>query len=301
MTTEQSTGLIVKGIGGFYYVQSPQGLATCRAKGAFRRMKISPQVGDRVRFHGGLDGTTGMVDEILPRSNITLRPPIANVNQLIIVASAQSPAVDLYLVDRLFIHAHIHDMQAVFVLNKCDITADSDIQALLEQYGSMASACIAVSASTGYGIEALRSCLAGHISCLAGQSGVGKSSLINALIPGKGLETGDISEKTGRGRHTTRHVELIAFGNGGSIGFLADTPGFSMLEMEDMEPASLKTHYPEFTEYAAQCRFNGCQHDNEPGCAVEEAARQGGLSPLRYERYRHHLHDLQERWKHRYD
>lgn len=294
---EQLSGRIQKGIGGFYYILCGTQMYTCRARGSFRHDNISPEVGDMVRFHGVQDAQVGIIDEILPRKNLLYRPPIANIDQIIIVACVAEPLADRGLLDRLFINAKRYRMNCVLVINKCDISAARDIEGLEREYQDAAADIICASARTGLGVGKIRGLLAGKTSCLAGQSGTGKSSLLNALLPQLNLETGQVSERTGRGRHTTRHVELIEVAQG----WLADTPGFSLLDLEDMAPQELKEYYQDFEAYEDKCRFTGCLHCNEPGCAVQEAAENGQISMQRLERYREQLETLKDKWRRRYD
>ena len=224
MSQMRQEGVIRKALSGFYYVQAGGEEVTCRARGKFRHKKLTPLVGDRVSFTRQPDGS-GALDEILPRRNAFQRPAVANIDQLVIIASGAIPVSDPYLLDRIISLAESKDCQPILCVNKWDLVPAQELLDIYQQAGIPA---LAVSAATGQGIEDLRALLAGKISAFTGNSGVGKSSILNALDPAFGLATGQISEKLGRGRHTTRHVELYPFGEG----FLADTPGFSAVEME---------------------------------------------------------------------
>lgn len=319
-------GRIIKGIGGFYEVLCDGQIYTCRARGRFRKEKLTPLIGDWVSFTPGMHRPAGgslgragnavsdqpcaasgqpnegeelgAVDAIEPRRNALKRPPLANLDLLLCVCAAKSPAPDLLLVDKLLLQAKQIDCDVVLVLNKCDLADQDALQALTRQYTGAVRAVYPVSAARGDGLEALRAGISGLCCCLAGQSGVGKSSLLNALFPQLGLVTGEVSQRMDRGKHTTRHVELLMLEGGGAV---ADTPGFSLLEMESLEPRLLPALYPEFKAYEGKCRFNGCLHQSEPGCAVKDAVAQGAISQERWQRYGELLQELKERWRDRYD
>ncbi len=292
-------GIIVRGRGGFYTARDGEGREyVLRAKKKFRRQKISPLVGDRILFTPG-EGREedGWVEEILPRSSQCLRPPVANVTLLCIVA-APRPAPDWLLVDKLLIFARKQGLKALLIVNKRDMEGAEETAALARQmYAGAEMDVLSVSAQTGEGTETVKDRLAGCVCCFSGQSGVGKSTLLNALF-GLELETGDISRKIQRGKNTTRHAELFAFGDVQVI----DTPGFSLLEMDEVfDPVLLKEYYPEFMPYEGQCRFSPCYHGSEPGCAVLKAAKEGKIHPGRLERYHTLLADCRQAWRERYD
>lgn len=288
-------GRIVRGIGGLYTVRDGDGAEyILRARGRFRREHKTPLVGDRVTFTPGTGEEHGWLDEILPRVSECLRPPAANVSLLVLVC-APEPQPDLLLLDRLLIRAARENMKALLVVNKCDL-APTLADELAGQYARAGLPVLAVSARSGAGLEALHAQMKGELCCMCGQSAVGKSTLLNALC-GLSLKTGGLSEKIHRGRHTTRHAELIER-EGLAV---LDTPGFSLLELEEnMEPETLREWYPEFAPYEGRCRFEPCLHDREPGCAVHAAVQTGALSPERYERYRQLLAGVRENWKNRY-
>lgn len=289
-------GVIVKGVGGLYYARDPEGEThVLRAKGKFRKQRVTPMVGDRVLFTPGSGDEHGWVEEILPRDSELIRPPVANIRHIVLVVAPQ-PAPDFVLIDTLIVMAVKQGIQPALVVNKCDLDP-----ALFEQvqrdYAGLGAPVIQTSAQTGQGVEELRALIRGGICCFAGQSGVGKSTLLSAAT-GLTLQTGEISRKISRGRHTTRHAELLFSGDY----CVLDTPGFSLLELwEGLEPIQLKEYYPEFFPYEGECRFSPCYHLSEPGCAVLEAARKGAVSVARLERYHILLKKVQEAWRNRYD
>lgn len=293
---QSAEGVIVKGVGGLYYARGEDGQThVLRARGRFRRERVTPMVGDRVRFSPGQGEEHGWVEEILPRASELVRPPVANIRYLLIVV-APSPAPDFLLVDTLIAMSLRQGIGPALVVNKCDL--DPEIFGRVRSdYAGLGAPVLEVSARTGRGLEELRALMRAGICCLAGQSGVGKSTLLCAAT-GLRLQTGEISRRISRGRHTTRHAELLYSG-----GYqVLDTPGFSLLELwEGLEPVRLKEYYPEFSPYEGQCRFSPCYHLSEPGCAVLEAARAGEVSLARLERYHLLLKKAQEAWRNRYD
>jgi ribosome biogenesis GTPase len=291
-------GKIVKGVGGFYEVLSGGELYTCRARGRFRREGLTPLPGDDVEFTPGAGEELGFVDGILPRRNALRRPAVANVDMLVLVTAMREPEPDLLLLDKLLLSAVSLGVEPSLVINKCDLASPEEVRALTGQYAHAVPSTLAVSAKSGSGIGELMEYLHGKCSCLAGQSGVGKTSLLNRLFPGRDMETGGVSERTSRGRHTTRHAELLILPGGGEV---ADTPGFSLLEAEAVDPATLPALVPEFASYEGQCRFSGCMHVSEPGCAVKKAAAEGAISPERLQRYAEILAETREKWRNRYD
>lgn len=275
-------GVILKALSGFYYVDDGTGsLTACRARGRFRHQKITPLVGDRVSFTP-LEAGAGILDEILPRKNQFQRPAVANIDQLVIVASGAVPVTDPFLIDRVAAIAAGRNCESIICINKCDLDQG---QALYEIYHSAGFVTLRVSAGTGEGIPALAEAIAGKVSAFTGNSGVGKSSILNALEPGFHLQVGEISNKLGRGRHTTRHVELFRLSSGAIV---ADTPGFSSFDLDGAEgapPEELAQAFREFRPYLGQCRFTGCAHVKERGCAVLEALHAGRISPSRHDSY----------------
>lgn len=289
-------GTLFRGIGSFYYAFTADGTEyTLRCKKKFRHMHMSPLVGDEILFTPGEGEENGWIEEILPRTTECLRPPVANVT-LLMVTLAPVPEPDMLLIDRLLVRAHMQGLKCVLVVTKGDV--DSDLaQRLREQYAPADIPVYSTCAATGQGLEELRQVMQGETVCFAGQSGVGKSTLINALL-GVTLETGEISQKIQRGKNTTRRAELLR-----QDGFrVLDTAGFSLLELDGKtDPVVLKEHYPEFFPYEGNCRFAPCYHDHEPGCAVIAACEEGHIHPLRLERYRLLLNEMKQAWRNRYD
>ncbi len=289
---------MLKGIGGFYTVQQRDGtLIECKARGRFRREGVTPLPGDYVSFARQKEGLA-LLKEIHPRKNVLVRPAVANVDQLVIVVAAVAPKPDLLLVDKLLVQAARQDIETLLVVNKCDAAVPQLLNALADDYRYCCE-LVQTSAATGVGMDKLRGRLAGRISCFAGQSAVGKSSLLNALLPGLDLPVGGLSRKTERGRHTTRHAQLWPF-EGGAI---VDTPGFSLLDFEQqpLTQQELDSCYPEFGDAPSRCRFVGCSHRSEPDCAVKQLLEEGKISRERYARYVILAEQFIEMRKHQYD
>lgn len=271
---------IIKALSGFYYVQTEDGVVECRARGRFRRQDQSPLVGDFVRITR--QGDKGVLEALLPRKNAFIRPAVANIDQLVVLASCAIPVTEPFLIDRVLAIAQLQNVPALVVVNKDDL---APAQPLAEIYRRAGVPVLVTSAETGEGIEALREALAGKLSCLTGNSGVGKSSLLNRACPQLQLPIGEVSEKLGRGRHTTRHIELYSLG---SNTFVADTPGFSAFDTERMElvhKEQLQYAFPEFAPYLGHCQFPDCAHRKEPGCAVRKALAEGKIGQTRYSSY----------------
>ncbi len=274
-------GTIIRALSGFYTVRSGEETIVCRARGRFRNDGSTPLVGDRVIAEEAQPGT-GTVTEILPRRNAFGRPAVANVDLLVMIASEAIPVTDPYLIDRVTIRCGKNGVRAMILINKTDLEPGDRLS---EIYSTTECPVYRVSAATGEGIEDLRQAIAGKICCFTGNSGVGKSSLLNALHPALSIPTGEVSRKLGRGRHTTRHVELFDLGGGT---FIADTPGFASFGDEAEEPIfpeELPLLFSEFREYRDTCRFDDCTHRKEPGCAVRQAVEDGAVHPSRYASY----------------
>lgn len=273
----QKMNYITKGIGGFYYVRTEQGIVECKARGIFRKRGITPVAGDNVVLSP--DGT--MIDEILPRKNVFVRPPVANLDVLFIVASTTQPVPSTLVLDQLAAAAIYKDVQPVLVVTKADLaTADK----LAQAYATSGIPLVQLHYETSEGLDAIRGYIKGHLCAFCGNSGVGKSTLLNALAPELKRETGQISQKLGRGRHTTREVEIFEVCGGR----LADTPGFASLEAQKLcriPKEDLQHTFPEFEPYFGQCRFTGCSHRSETGCAVRAAVEEGKISQTRYASY----------------
>ena len=289
-------GTILKGIGGFYYAADETGtVCTLRAQGKLRRERLKPKVGDRVEMEPGEGEEHGWIVSVLPRRNELTRPPVANIDVILIVAAAAAPEPDLLMADRLMMIARRAGISVRLAVTKADLAPETAERICREYEGAEVSP-IAVSSRTGEGIGALRESLKGKTHALAGQSGAGKSSLINALY-GLELETGGLSAKIERGKNTTRHCELVAVPGGGMV---LDTPGFSLLESDLFDPVELKDSWPEFMPYEGKCYFHPCYHATEPNCAVRQAVRDGAIDPQRHARYAELLEELKQNWRNRY-
>ena len=273
---------IIRALSGFYDVRRPDGTTLrCRARGKFRQTGLSPLVGDLAEVRLLEDGS-GMIWDIAPRRNAFVRPAVANIDQLVVVASHAIPETDPFLIDRVSSIAALKGCPTILVLNKCDLDRAEELRAIYEQAGM---ATVTVSAQTGEGIHDLIPLLAGKLSAFTGNSGVGKSSILNAIEPGFAISTGEVSEKLGRGRHTTRHVELFTLSCGARV---VDTPGFSSFDVSE-GTLEWKEHlpetFPEFRPYLEQCRFVGCSHTKEKGCAVLRAVKDGVIPRIRHDSY----------------
>ena len=281
-------GVIIKALSGFYYVAAGDQIVECKARGRFRYDGCSPLVGDRVQLSFDAHGK-GRIEAVEQRRNAFIRPAVANIDQLIMIGANVNPITDPFLIDRVVAIAENAGCEPVVCLNKCDL---DPAEHLYDIYRSIGFRVLRTSAATGLGLDALRDALRGKTSAFTGNSGVGKSSILNALDPRFSLAVGEVSKALGRGRHTTRHVELYSLGNDT---FVADTPGFSSLYIENMEEQELKDYFPEFRKYEGQCRFQGCRHIHEPGCAVKEALENNEISRLRYEDYLSLYEELKEK------
>ena len=272
-------GLIIKGVGGLYFVETAQGVYACKARGVFRKDGVKPLPGDRVTV--AVEELSSTVAEIHPRKNSLNRPPVANIDKLVIISGAVSPAPSTLIIDRLTAAGEKHGIEPVVTFSKSDV---ADVSRFVEIYRSAGFRSFAFSSVTGEGIDEFRSVFDGGVCVLTGNSGAGKSTLLNVLEPSLRLETGDVSKKLGRGRHTTRAVELFRVGGA----YIADTPGFSSLDMEGGEFISkydLELCFPDFGPFRENCRFTGCSHTAEKGCAVLAALNEGKLQPTRHESY----------------
>ncbi len=287
-------GKIIRGIAGFYYVHVVEsGVYECKAKGIFRKDGLKPLVGDDVEIEI-LDekDMEGNIMQILPRRNDLIRPAVANIDQALVVFAAAKPKPHFQLLDRFLVMMESKEIPAILCFNKSDIVDDAEIASLKEIYENCGYPLLFTSAKEETNIDELKELLRGKTTAIAGPSGVGKSSLINQLQSGVKMETGSISRKIERGKHTTRHSELIVLEEGS---YIMDTPGFSSLYVGDMEKEELKYCFPEFSAYEGKCRFNGCSHTHEPGCAVREAVEEGKIHRMRYEDYTFLYRELQEK------
>lgn len=289
-------GKIIKGIAGFYYVHVPgKGVYECKAKGIFRKDNQKPLVGDNVEIQIlNEEEKLGNIDRLLPRKSEIIRPAVANIDQALIIFAIVKPQPNFNLLDRFLIMMQQQNIPCVICFNKADLDTDNSGCNYEEIYRQCGYETLCVSAAEQKGIDRLRSILAGKTTTVAGPSGVGKSSLINCLQSDVVMETGDISSKIERGRHTTRHSEIIPLKDNA---YILDTPGFSSLGLFDLEKEDLAAYYPEFAEYEKYCRYGGCAHISEPVCGVKEALGEGKISRERYENYKLLYEELKSRKK----
>ncbi|MCK9859687.1 MULTISPECIES: ribosome small subunit-dependent GTPase A [Paenibacillus] len=306
-STSEAKGRIVKALSGYYYVlphdaESPEQTVQCRARGVFKKRGLTPLVGDDVVYSLTENGE-GTVEELLPRSSELIRPPVANVDLAILVFSVTEPTLNLQLLDKFLVHIEHSGIEAVLCLSKQDLEQDGEeteeaiaaAEAVNRIYTAIGYEVYGTSSRQGVGVEELHGRLKGHVAVFAGQSGVGKSSLLNALVPGLELETNEISNRLGRGKHTTRHVELVEIGGG----YVADTPGFSQLDFTELGIEDLGYCFREMRELAPDCKFRACTHVHEPGCAVLKAVEEGAVAPSRHQNYLTFMTEMKER-KRRY-
>ena len=275
-----TTGRILRSISGFYDVQTPNGMVTCRARGNLRRGPNFPLTGDMVEIT--VEKGKGMVEKILPRRNQFVRPAVANIDALVVFAANVNPVTEPFLIDWVAAIAGDQEVEVILCVNKCDLDPAID---LIRIYTHAGFKVIPASAETGEGVEQLRRMIQGKLTAFTGNSGVGKSSILNRLCPELNLPVGEVSEKLGRGRHTTRHVELYSLGGDT---YVADTPGFSSFDTDQMEvmlKENLQYAFPDFGPYIGSCQFHDCSHRKEPGCAVTAALAAGDIEPTRYDSY----------------
>ena len=287
-------GKIVKGIAGFYYIHVVEsGVYECKAKGIFRKEKIKPLVGDNVKIEIiDENEKTGNITEILPRKNELIRPAVANIDQALVVFAVTRPSPHFSLLDRFLVMLESKHIPVILCFNKEDIADDFQIKALEKIYSGCGYPCIFTSALEQRNIEQVKALLTGKTTAIAGPSGVGKSSMINVLQPEANMETGDISQKIERGKHTTRHSELFLID---ADSYIMDTPGFSSLYMSDFEKEDLQYFFPEFEEFEGTCRFDGCSHTHEPDCAVKNAVSDGKIASVRYDSYKKIYEELKDK------
>lgn len=290
------TGKIIKGIAGEYFVHVPdKGIYRCKAKGIFRHKNVKPLVGDNVQLDVlSQEDMTGNITDVCVRKNQLIRPAVANIDQTLVVFAAKSPAPNRNLLDRFLVMMESQGIDTVLCFNKMDLVDDREIYDMRDTYQKAGYRVIFISVKNNHGIDEVEAILKGKTTSLAGPSGVGKSSLLNRLVPEAVMETGDISRKIERGKHTTRHSEIFSM-DGDT--YLMDTPGFSSVYTCECEKEELKCYFPEIYHYEGQCRFNGCVHINEPDCAVKEAVGQGAIGNSRYENYVSFYNEIKERKK----
>lgn len=287
-------GKIIKGIGGFYYVKTENGLIECKARGKFRHKDIVPMVGDNVEIE--VDRGTGIIEDIFERSSELMRPTVANVTIAFVVFAIKNPDINFDLLNRFLILCEHNNMEAIVCLNKVDLVTEEEREEVKKKINDIGYEVLYINAKKGEGIELLKERLEDNITVLCGPSGAGKSTLINTLLSKEHMETGIVSKKIGRGKHTTRHSELIEVGEG----YLVDTPGFSSLEITFMEEEDLRYCFPEFEEYNSECKYRGCLHNKEPQCAVKNALKEGKVNEFRYKFYIRTLEEIIDRRKNKW-
>ncbi|CUN67352.1 ribosome small subunit-dependent GTPase A [Clostridium sp. NSJ-49] len=272
-------GKIIKGIGGFYYVKTSEGLIECKARGKFRHKDMKPMVGDDVEIE--VSNGKGVIEDIFERKSQLIRPTVANVTQAFVVFAVKNPDINFDLLNRFLILCEHNNIKAVVCLNKVDLVSEEEKEAIRQRIVDIGYEVLYINAKKGIGVEKLREKLDNNETVLCGPSGAGKSTLINTLTQKFHMETGEVSEKIGRGKHTTRHSELIDVVGG----YIVDTPGFSTLEVNFIEKEDLRYSFPEFEEYNNLCKFRGCLHYKEPNCAVKKAVEEGKINKYRYDFY----------------
>lgn len=272
-------GTIVKGIAGFYYIKSEKGIIECKARGKFRHNDMTPMVGDKVEI--SVKNGKGVIDKIYPRINKLIRPAVANVTQALVVFALKNPEINEDLLNKFLINCEFNNLKVVVCFNKLDLISDLEKNEIEHMIRAAGYEIILLKAKQGYGIEQIREKLKDNVTVLCGPSGVGKSTILNAIAGRELMETGEISEKLRRGKHTTRHSELIDIDEG----FIVDTPGFSSLDIDFITKDELQNCFPEFLDYVGECKFTGCVHYKEPGCAVKSAVNNGDINEKRYEFY----------------
>lgn len=283
-------GLIIKGIGGFYYVKVADGIIECKLRGKFRHDELVPVVGDNVEIN--VTDNKGVIDRVFKRSNLLLRPSIANVTQVFIIFSIKNPDPNRELLNKFLILCEVHKLRAVVCINKFDlIDGDYNNSDIIKSLNTTGYEILLLKAKENIGIDLLKNKIKDNLTVICGPSGVGKSTILNAIIGKEFMKTGELSEKLKRGKHTTRHCELVSVNKG----FIVDTPGFTSLEIPNLSEYDFQNYFPEFREYKNNCRFNGCLHYKEPDCAVKEAVNEGIISEERYHFYVSNIENLLSR------
>lgn len=272
-------GKIIKGIGGFYYIKTDEGIIECKARGKFRHKSLKPMVGDNVEIL--IENGKGTIEKIEDRTSELIRPTVANVTQAFVVFAIKNPDLNFDLLNRFLVLCESNNIKAIVALNKIDLVNEEERKELKEKINAIGYEVLFINAKKGVGVNDLKERLDGNVTVLCGPSGAGKSTLINTLTDRLHMETGEVSEKIGRGKHTTRHSELIDVSNG----YIVDTPGFSTLDVTFIDKDDLRYCFPDFEEYNNECKYRGCLHHKEPGCAVKEAVEEGKINRYRYEFY----------------
>lgn len=279
-------GKIIKGIGGFYYIKTENGIIECKARGKFRHKSLKPMVGDNVEIL--IENGKGTIEKIEERTSELIRPTVANVTQAFVVFAIKNPDLNFDLLNRFLVLCESNNIKAIVALNKIDLVSEEEKIELKEKINAIGYEVLFINAKEGIGVDDLKNRLQGNVTVLCGPSGAGKSTLINTLTDRIHMETGEVSEKIGRGRHTTRHSELIEV----SDGYIVDTPGFSTLDVTFIDKEDLRYCFPDFDEYNNECKYRGCLHHKEPGCAVKEAVEEGKINKYRYEFYIRTLEEI---------
>lgn len=272
-------GTIIKGIAGFYYIKTDEGIVECKARGKFRLNELTPMVGDIVEIT--VKNGKGVIDKIHKRTNQLIRPAVSNVTQALVVFAVKNPEINEDLLNKFLINCEFNNLKAVVCFNKLDLTSDHETNEIVDMIKSTGYEVLFIKAKEGYGIEQIKEKLKNNITVLCGPSGVGKSTILNKIAGRELMETGEISEKLRRGKHTTRHSELIDVGDG----FVVDTPGFSSMDIDFISKDELEGCFPEFKEYIGDCKFTGCLHYKEPNCAIKNAVENSEINVKRYEFY----------------
>lgn len=279
-------GKILKGIGGFYYISTEDKIIECKARGNFRYKGLKPMVGDNVEIN--IENGKGRIEKIEERHSELIRPTVANVTLAFVVFAIKNPDLNFDLLNRFLVLCESNNIKAIVCLNKVDLVDEEERNLLKEKINEIGYDVLFINAKAGIGIESLKERIKGNVTVLCGPSGAGKSTLINKLTNKDHMETGSVSEKLGRGKHTTRHSELIEVENG----YIVDTPGFSTLDITFIEKEDLKNYFPDFEEYNNSCKFRGCMHHKEPECSVKEAVEEGKINKFRYEFYIRTLEEI---------
>ena len=286
-------GKILKGIGGFYYVKTKDGIIECKARGKFRHKELKPVVGDNVKIK--IENNKGVIEDIHKRSSELIRPAVSNVTLAFVVFALKNPNINFDLLNRFLVLCESNNIEAIVCLNKVDLVLKEEREEIKEKINNIGYEALFINAKEGIGIEDLKEKIEGNVTVLCGPSGAGKSTLINQLCNREHMETGEISEKLKRGKHTTRHSELIEINDG----YIVDTPGFTTLEITFLEKDELKYSFPEFEEYNDLCKFRGCLHYKEPGCAVKQAVEDKKINKYRYDFYVKTLEEIMSRRKYK--